>query len=125
MRQLAACMLCFTVAARAEPATTASPATLPEATAPASALPLRARLDRDTIRAAIAGLPDEKDPYPRRHEADTISATPLESFSQDFARARLPVCLHADGLRNQFTFFLNGWIAMPFVAVAKVRGVCR
>jgi hypothetical protein len=127
-------MLCFTLAARAEPApavpaASPSPAGRQEAVPPGEAqpgaLPLRARLDRDAIRAAIAGLPAERDPTPRRHEADTISATPLGTFSQDFARARLPVCLHSEGLRKQPTFFLSGWIALPFVAVAKLRGVCR
>ena len=137
-------MLCFTLPAQADPvpaiaalapipavpAPVSSPAAAPEF-APAgdlranSALPLRVRLDRDAIRAAIADLPEEADPYPRRHEADTISATPLEGFSQDFAKARLPVCLHSEGLKNQPTFFLSGWIALPFVAVAKLRGVCR
>lgn len=124
MRSLLACMLCCSLAARAEPSP-AIPAA-PSAQAPSgNALPLRARLDRDTIRAAIAGLEEEKDPYPRRHEADTISARPLEAFSRDFAKARLPDCLHSEGLKNQPTFFLNGVLALPFIAVAKLRGVCR
>ena len=133
MRLLLACMLCLTLCARAEPmpGVPAPPlaalqeATPPGQSSPLSSLPLRARLDREAIRAAIAGLPEEMDPYPRRHEADTISAAPFKAFSQDFAKARLPVCLHSEGLRNQPTFFLGGWIALHFVAVAKVRGVCR
>lgn len=147
MRTLVACMLCLSLlsTARAEPAPVASAAAgaasgaasasatapgpttveaIPE-TVPHDALPLRARLDRDAIRAAIADLPEETEPTPRRHEADTLSATPFEGFSREFGKARLPVCLHAEGLRNQPTFFLNGWIALPFVAVAKLRGVCR
>ena len=127
-------MLCLALAARAEPALVppapalaapAAPQAAGSTQAAAAALPLRARLDRDAIRAAIAGLPTEKDSNPRRQEADTFGATPHQAFSQDFARARLPVCLHAEGLRNQPTFFLSGWIALPFVAVAKLRGVCR
>lgn len=117
-------MLCVTLAARAETAPILPAPPSPEAQ-PAKALPLRARLDPDVIRAAIAGLPVDRDPYPRRHEADTISATPLETFSRDFAKARLPDCLHSEGLKNQPTFFLNGFLALPFIAVAKVRGVCR
>ncbi|MFC4930836.1 hypothetical protein [Massilia sp. GCM10023247] len=96
-------------------------------------MPLRARLDRDAIRAAIAGLPEETEPDPRRSIAgatgdtasDTISATPYRSFSQDFAKARLPDCLHSEGLKNQPTFFLSGVLALPFIGVAKLRGVCR
>ena len=85
-------------------------------------------LDLDALRAAIAGLPEEPEPDPRRHADaadDALSAAPYRAFSQDFARARLPVCLHSEGLRNQPTFFLSGVLALPFVAVAKVRGVCR
>ena len=131
MRLLLACMLCLTASAQAEPPPAlAAPAAQKEAPAaekapPRSELPLRARLDRDAIRAAILALPEEKAPKPRRHEADTLSATPLQEFSRDFAKARLPVCLHSEGRRNQPTFFLSGWIALPFVAVAKLRGVCR
>lgn len=119
-------------AAHAEPASVPAASTPPAAPPaagldeePAAALPLRARLDRDAIRAAIAGMPADQDREPGRRAGDTLGAAPYQAFSQDFARARLPVCLHADGLRNQPTFFLGGWIALPFVAVAKLRGVCR
>jgi hypothetical protein len=124
MRPVLVCVLCLSFAAHAEPIATASPKSAqkePE-TAP---LPLRARLDRDAIRAAITATPVESDPYPRRHEADTLSVRPVEKFSKDFANARLPDCLHSEGLRSQPTFFMTGFLALPFIAVAKVRGVCR
>ena len=143
MRTLVACMLCLSLLATAwaEPAPVAPAAasssasaataalpttveTVPE-TVRQRALPLRARLDKEAIRAAIADLPEETDSSPRRDESDTLSATPYESFSRDFGKARLPVCLHAEGLRKQPTFFLSGVLALPFVAVAKLRGVCR
>jgi hypothetical protein len=124
MRPILVCVLCLSFAAHAEPVAELSPKSAqkePEA----AHLPLRARLDRDAIRAAITATPVERDPYPRRHEADTISVKPVEKFSKDFANARLPDCLHSEGLRNQPTFFLSGFLALPFIAVAKVRGVCR
>jgi hypothetical protein len=135
-------MLCLALGARAAPLP-AAPAPAPASKAankadktvdkhepaatpaPKPTLPLRARLDKDAIRTAIVGLQEERDPYPRRHEADTLSATPYESFSKDFANARLPDCLHSEGLRNQPTFFLTGVLALPLIAVAKLRGVCR
>ena len=117
-------LLCLSLAAHAEPATVASPELLTKK-AELATLPLRARLDKDAIRAAIAATPAENTPYPRRHEADTLSATPVEKFSKDFADARLPDCLHSEGLRNQPTFILSGFLALPFIAVAKMRGVCR
>jgi hypothetical protein len=124
MRPILPCVLCLSFAAHAEPIVTVPSKSLQNepATAP---LTLRARLDRDAIRAAIEAMPTERDPYPRRHEADTLSVKPVEKFSKDFANARLPDCLHSEGLKNQPTFFLSGFLALPFIAVAKVRGVCR
>ena len=125
MRLFLFCVLSLPLLAGAEPAVAPTPKAVATEAAPAATLPLRARLDKDTIRAAVAATPAEPDPYPRRHEADTLSVTPHEGFARDFARARLPDCLHSEGLKNQPTFFLNGFIALPFIAVAKLRGVCR
>ena len=127
MRLFLLCVLSLPLVAGAEPVVPATPPPKAAAKEEAAAarLPLRARLDKDTIRAAVAATPAEPNPYPRRHEADTLSVTPHEGFARDFARARLPDCLHSEGLRNQPTFFLNGVLALPFVAVAKLRGVCR
>jgi hypothetical protein len=79
-------------------------------------------------REQASNKPDaasQKDADPRRHEADTLSAAPYDRFSKEFAGARLPACLHSDGLKYQPTFFLSGIIALPFVAVAKLHGICR
>lgn len=120
MRPILLCVLSLPLLAHAEPALVAAPVA-----GATPALPLRARLDKETIRAAIATLPAEHHPDPRRREAHALSATAYDTFSRDFAAARLPDCLHAEGLRNQPTFFLTGVLALPFIAVAKLRGVCR
>ncbi|MFC5513739.1 hypothetical protein ACFPOU_21795 [Massilia jejuensis] len=121
MRPILLCVLSLPLLAHAEPGVAvAAPVA---ATTPA--LPLRARLDKETIRAAIAALPAERHPDPGRREAPALSATAHDAFARDFAAARLPDCLHAEGLRNQPTFFLGGVLALPFIAVAKLRGVCR
>lgn len=126
MRPLLFCVLSLPLLAHAAPEA-AAPAQ-PEAAAPAAKLPLqpplRHRLDKDTIRVAIAAAPADTE-RTRRRDGQILSATPYEGFARDFAGARLPDCLHADGLRNQPTFFLNGVLALPFIAVAKLRGVCR
>ncbi|HJV01300.1 MAG TPA: hypothetical protein VJ752_12170 [Burkholderiaceae bacterium] len=49
-------------------------------------------------------------------EADVLSAA--------FDQARIPSCLHPDGLKFQPTFIFVGLLALPFVAVAKLRGKC-
>jgi hypothetical protein len=49
-------------------------------------------------------------------------------FSAAFAEAKVPDCLHKDGLKRQpprIGFFVfQGVLALPFVALAKVRGKC-
>jgi hypothetical protein len=125
MRLLLICVLCLSPAVRAEPAKVVLPPPSLAAHAQAEALPLRARLDKEAIRAAIAATPEERNANPRRPESGTLSATPYQTFSKEFAGARLPDCLHSEGLKNQPTFFLSGFIALPFIAVARLRGVCR
>jgi pyruvate/2-oxoglutarate dehydrogenase complex dihydrolipoamide acyltransferase (E2) component len=55
--------------------------------------------------------------YRGRADADILSSA--------FDEAKVPDCLHPDGLKNQPTFFLAGLLALPFVAVAKLRGKCN
>jgi len=126
MRLFLLCVLALPFTVRAEPSALMPPAKAAAAQAPAlPTVPLRARLDRDAIRAAIADLPAEPRDTARSFGAAVPDTTPRENFARDFANARLPDCLHADGLKNQPTFFLGGVLALPFIAVAKVRGVCR
>jgi hypothetical protein len=81
---------------------------------------VRMVLDEDRAKAAEA---------PRRHEADTIRANAYQRFGAEFAEARVPDCLHPDGLKRQpprigfigFSYLL----ATPFVVLAKLRGKCN
>ena len=65
----------------------------------------------------------------RRHEQDTLRVDAHESFDQRMEEARTPGCLRPDGLKNQPTgwgpFQLGGLLALPFVAVAALRGKCN
>lgn len=85
-----------------------------------SALP-----DRAAIQAAVRAVLDEQPAIPRLHEADTLRANQYDRFSRQVEEATVPDCLHADGLKRQPTFFLSGLLALPFIAVAKVRGKCQ
>lgn len=49
-------------------------------------------------------------------DADILSAA--------FDQAQIPSCLHSDGLKFQPTYIFFGLLALPFVAVAKLRGKC-
>lgn len=98
----------------------ATPPARTDAAAPRSALP-----SRDAIRAAVRDTVAERPDNPRLHEADTLRATRYETFARKFDEAAVPDCLHADGLKRQPTFFISGIYALPFVLVAKLRGVCQ
>ncbi|MBD8530236.1 MULTISPECIES: hypothetical protein [unclassified Massilia] len=126
MRLFLLCVLALPLQANAAPSAVTPPAlAAANAEEKATRLPLRARLDKDVIRAALKDLPAEPAPDGRRFGAATPSPTPGKQFATDFANARLPDCLHADGLKHQPTFFLGGVLALPFIAVAKLRGVCH
>ncbi|HBF50426.1 MAG TPA: hypothetical protein DDX04_08730 [Massilia sp.] len=86
---------------------------------------LRSRISDESIRKAVKETIADTWENPRRHENDTISATAYETFGRDFSEAKVPDCLHADGLKRQPTFFLGGVLALPFIAVAKIRGKCK
>jgi len=90
---------------------------------------LARRPDEEAIRKAIRETLDEKPDNPRLHEADTLRANRYDIFARQVDEATVPDCLHADGLKRQPTgigpFRLGGLLALPFVAVAKVRGKCQ
>lgn len=129
MRQLAVCLLCLAVSARAEPPAEplapSAPAPASEAQLPKPVSTLRSRISDESIRKAVKETIADTWEDPRRHENDTISATAYETFGRDFSEAKVPDCLHADGLKRQPTFFLGGVLALPFIAVAKIRGKCK
>jgi len=128
MRHLAVCLLALSLAARAEPPPIVQSELLPAAQGAATpqqpGATLRGRISDDVIRKAVKETLDTTWENPRRYENDTMSATPYETFGRDFSEAKVPDCLHADGLKRQPTFFLSGLFALPFVAVAKIRGKC-
>jgi hypothetical protein len=92
---------------------------------PAQPASLRARLTDDVIKQAVQQtLAGEKNDT-KREQGTVLGAERYDNFSRKFSEAKLPDCLHSDGLKNQPTFFLGGILALPFIAVAAVRGVCR
>jgi hypothetical protein len=130
-----ALLLCAAVAAEpvqpeatepmpAQPARMQSKLVQPGAVAPA-ATPLLAKLTdkviRDAVRETLAELPQN----PQRYEGDVMRGIRYAGFHRQAREARLPDCLHPDGLQRQPTFIFNGLLAMPFIAIAKLRGKCN
>ncbi|NIA55991.1 hypothetical protein HAV22_20360 [Massilia sp. TW-1] len=97
---------------------------LPNQPAPAPVKPT-ALPSEDAIRAAVRETLAEHPDNPRLHEADTYRANHYDIFARNVDEATVPDCLHKDGLKRQPTFFLGGLLALPFIAVAKVRGKCQ
>jgi hypothetical protein len=89
---------------------------------------LRSRLSDKVIRQAIRETLAETKENPRRHEADVLSADKYQAFSEQFNEAKIPDCLHGDALKYQppqiGPIGLGGVLALPFLALAKIRGKC-
>lgn len=123
MRALALAVLLMFAFARADELVT--PATAGKAA--------RARLDlgmsdpaiRQAVRATLAG---EK-PAPARADGQALRGDAYRSFARQVDEAAVPDCLHQDALKFQppqvGPIPVVGVLALPFVAVAALRGKCR
>lgn len=48
-----------------------------------------------------------------------------QKFETLFAQSKVPGCLQPDGLKRQSTLIFGGLLALPFIAVAALRGKCN
>jgi hypothetical protein len=87
--------------------------------------PLRSQLTSDVIKDAVKETLDSDKKERKQALGTALGAEKYENFSRDFSDAKVPDCLHPDGLKRQPTFFLGGLLALPFVLVAAVRGKCN
>ncbi|KQQ36253.1 hypothetical protein ASF61_08730 [Duganella sp. Leaf126] len=89
---------------------------------------LQGQLDPALIQAVAAA---QKAEAPPAAPAQAFSGAPAFSsanaaiMTAAFDEAQVPDCLHSQGLKRQPTFFLAGYLALPFIAVAKLRGKCQ
>ncbi|MFC0253620.1 hypothetical protein [Massilia consociata] len=90
----------------------------PQASAPR--VELRDKAIRDAVRATLAETKDA----PLVGDTPTLEGAMYKKFAQEFKEAKVPDCLHSEGLKRQPTFFLSGILALPFVPIAKLRGKC-
>lgn len=86
---------------------------------------------REAVRAVLAEEAQVRDalPQPAMQQVTIRADRKYEQFAAAFAEAKVPDCLHADGLKRQPTgigpLAIGGVYALPFVAVAKLRGKCN
>ncbi|OEZ82872.1 hypothetical protein JAB8_44550 [Janthinobacterium sp. HH106] len=96
-----------------------------------AAPPLTQSMIRDAVRAVLAEEAQARDalPQPAMQQVTIRADRKYEQFSAAFAEAKVPDCLHADGLKRQPTSIgpigIGGVYALPFVAIAKLRGKCN
>jgi hypothetical protein len=105
------------VHAPAPPAPTAPPA-------PATAAEIRAAARPPALEEALRAALAETAESPPDKPAAIFGGDARTAFERQFGEARVPHCLHSEGLKRQPTFFLSGYIALPFVLVARARGKC-
>jgi len=90
----------------------------------ATAADIRAAVRPPALEEALrAALAETSEPERDKQKA-TFGSDARTSFERQFEEAKVPYCLHGDGLKRQSTFFLSGYIALPFVFVARARGKC-
>jgi hypothetical protein len=78
------------------------------------------------VRKAVAeAIAAEPPPPPLLQSAPAFSVVKSDIMTAAFIEAKVPDCLHSEGLKRQPTFFLGGYLALPFIAVAALRGVCN
>jgi hypothetical protein len=120
MRSLVAAFLIVSITC---PSVSAQPT--PVQARPSADTPLRARLTDEAIRDAVKQTLASEKQDAVMAPGTALSADPrYQQFGRQMSDAKIPDCLHGDALKFQPTF-LGGLLAIPFWALAAVRGKCR
>lgn len=131
LKLVAASMLAAELAAPAAPPAQAPRADVPVVSENWSAPPAPARkVIVAAVRETIAEEKRQETAEEAAHRYDTYTTfrtrpDQYEKFDVMFADARVPGCLRPDGLKRQSTLIFGGILALPFIAVAKIRGKCN
>ncbi len=109
-----------------EPAAPVIPADWAAPPPPDKSLVRRAIKESLEAEKVIAAARAKEQAIPLRF---TASSRPeqdkYERFADEFDEAKVPGCLGPGGLKRQPTFIFGGLLALPFVAVAAIRGKCN
>lgn len=109
-------------------ALTSLPASPAGPLAPTTAL--RAHLsDPGVIRAAVRQAVADDALSPKGRKETALGADPYRGFADAMDEARVPSCLHPDALKHQppkiGPVALGGFLVLPFLAAAVLRGKCN
>ena len=84
-----------------------------------------ATLKEEQTSGGVAFGRDHAPAYAHNPAVDTPRPGKYEAFAIAFDQAKLPDCLHADGLRYQpVPPLVPQQFLLPFILVARLRGVC-
>lgn len=106
-------------------AQTPAPVVSPDWAAQAAAPQVTDQAIKEAVRDTIA---EESSASPRE-QGDVFRTERSDRFERKFEEARVPGCLRPDGLKHQppriGPIGLGGILALPFLALAKIRGKCH
>ena len=118
--------IAIVLASAATLAVAQAPAATPPASAPVLTQAMISAAVRDTLAEEKRAQAESGQPAMQQV---TIRADKYEHFAAAFSEAKVPGCLHPDGLKRQPTNLgpigVVGVYALPFVAIAKLRGKCN
>jgi len=110
--------------AKKDPYLDAAVPTAPAAAPVADAKSLQGQVDPAMHKAVAEAMKADLPPLPYYQSPSAFGTTNSDIMTIAFNQAKKPDCLHAGGLNGQFTFFLTGYLALPFIPVAWLRGKC-
>lgn len=98
---------------------------LDAATGAAQVKALQDRTDPAVKKAVAEAMAAEVPPPPLLQSVPDFSVAKSDIMTAAFIDAKVPDCLHSEGLKRQSTFFLGGYLALPFIPIAALRGKCN
>lgn len=85
---------------------------------------MQGHVDAAISKAVAEALKSEAAPLPYYQSTPAFGSASSDIMTAAFIEAKVPDCLHSEGLKRQPTYFMSGFLALPFIAVAKLRGKC-
>jgi len=85
---------------------------------------MQGHVDPVISTAVVEALKTDLPPMSYHQNTPAYSSIKSNIMTAAFIEAKVPDCLHSEGLKRQPTFLLKGALALSFVAIAKLRGKC-